>query len=240
MFINRSSGVPLYIQLKDIIIKQLEDNLYMPGDLMPTEADLQEKYSLSRTTVRSSLKELEFEGYLLRYPGKGTIVSHKKNEVSPRKLMSYSEEMLQSGLEPSNKVISLRCVNPSNYIRDRLSLNEEDLVWEIRRLKYADGIPMATDLCYIPVKIINSIERDTIENKSMFDLYNNMGFTPTNANEILSSRLPNAKEASLLEIHTGVPLFVVIRTTYHDQNSTPLEYVITCFRSDRYQYNVEI
>ncbi|MCS7178151.1 MAG: extracellular solute-binding protein [Anaerolineae bacterium] len=73
--IERDSPVPLYHQLKTLIREQIESGLWRPGDRIPTEEELCRIYGISRSPVRQALKELVYEGVLVRRPGAGTFVS---------------------------------------------------------------------------------------------------------------------------------------------------------------------
>ena len=76
--IERESPIPLYYQLKQLLVERIKHNELQPGDIFPTEEQLQKKYQLSRTTVRQALKELEIEGLISRHRGRGTFVSRPK------------------------------------------------------------------------------------------------------------------------------------------------------------------
>ncbi len=78
--IDRGSPVPIYHQLKTLIREQIESGLWKPGDRIPTEDELCRLYGISRSPVRQALKELVYEGVLVRRPGAGTFVS----DSSPR------------------------------------------------------------------------------------------------------------------------------------------------------------
>ncbi len=78
--IDRDSPVPIYHQLKSLIREQIESGLWKPGDRIPTENELCRLYGISRSPVRQALKELVYEGMLVRRPGAGTFV----NDSSPR------------------------------------------------------------------------------------------------------------------------------------------------------------
>ncbi|MGB9776560.1 MAG: extracellular solute-binding protein [Anaerolineae bacterium] len=78
--IDRDSPVPIYHQLKTLIREQIESGLWKPGDRIPTEDELCRLYGISRSPVRQALKELVYEGVLVRRPGAGTFV----NDGSPR------------------------------------------------------------------------------------------------------------------------------------------------------------
>ncbi|HEY53160.1 MAG TPA: extracellular solute-binding protein [Caldilineae bacterium] len=72
--IDRSSPIPIYYQLKVLIQEQIAQGEWRPGEKVPTEAELCERYGISRTPVRQALLELVREGVLTRRAGRGTFV----------------------------------------------------------------------------------------------------------------------------------------------------------------------
>ncbi len=73
--IDKNSPIPIYYQLKELIMKKIENREYKPGDRLPTEQELCEIFNISRTPVRQALNELNYEGILYRRPGLGTFIS---------------------------------------------------------------------------------------------------------------------------------------------------------------------
>ncbi len=73
--IDRSIPVPVYYQLKLLLKKQIEQGQLRSGEKIPTEAELCERYQISRTPVRQALLELTQEGLLTRRAGRGTFVT---------------------------------------------------------------------------------------------------------------------------------------------------------------------
>ena len=74
--LNRDIPIPLYYQLKSILFEKIQNKLYREGDIIPTEAELQETYQISRSIVRQAIAELVQEGWLDRRTSKGTFVTH--------------------------------------------------------------------------------------------------------------------------------------------------------------------
>ena len=74
MSIDRQSRIPLYLQLKDIIIKRIINGEYKPDGMMKTEHELCEEFQMSRYPVRQALGELVEEGYIFRIPKWGTFI----------------------------------------------------------------------------------------------------------------------------------------------------------------------
>ncbi len=78
--IDRKIPIPAYFQLQEYLKKQIQDGVWLPGEKIPTEAELCESYNMSRTPVRQALKELVFEGLLTRTAGRGTFVALQTNK----------------------------------------------------------------------------------------------------------------------------------------------------------------
>ena len=72
--LNRQSFVPLYQQIKDLLLDRMEHGELVAGDLIPSEAKLGAAFGVSRLTARQALYELRVEGYVIREKGRGTFV----------------------------------------------------------------------------------------------------------------------------------------------------------------------
>jgi len=75
MSIDPSQPIPLYFQLKTLLLEAMIRGDYGPGDRLPTEHELCERYQLSRTPVSRALSELAEEGVILRHRRRGTFVN---------------------------------------------------------------------------------------------------------------------------------------------------------------------
>ena len=79
--IDRTIPVPIYYQLKTLVKRQIEEGILKPGDQIPTEEEICERYGVSRTPVRQALLELVREGVLNRTAGRGTFVSFHEGKA---------------------------------------------------------------------------------------------------------------------------------------------------------------
>jgi len=104
--IDFNSRVPLYFQLKEQIKQKIVEGLYKEGDLIPSEREFGDRFELSSTTIRRALNDLVQENFLERKAGKGTFVRLKKVRRDLRKVLGFTQNMLQMGLSPLTQVIS--------------------------------------------------------------------------------------------------------------------------------------
>src|SRR2546423_106504 len=104
--IYRNSPLPRYYQLKEIMRERVRAGEWHPGDLIPSERELGEKYGISRMTARQAITDLVNEGLFYREQGKGTFVSQHKITQQLIRLTGFTEDIRARGQRPSTKVIS--------------------------------------------------------------------------------------------------------------------------------------
>ena len=124
MNFDRQSRVPLYMQLKDLIIKKIQLGEYKPGSMVRTEHELCEEYGISRYPVRQALGDLADEGYIIRVRGRGTFVNTELPDVKNMKISTCANNrilglILPHPLEGVNKTILIgfeKQARERNYI----------------------------------------------------------------------------------------------------------------------------
>ena len=90
--IDKSVPIPLYFQLKELILAEIKEGRYKSGDLIPTEKEISDAFQISRTTVRQAITELVQEGRLYRVKSKGTFVAQPKiTQEFIRKIESFND-----------------------------------------------------------------------------------------------------------------------------------------------------
>lgn len=229
----------LYVQLKDHISERIQNGDLKPGDKLLTENELAEQFGISRATVRHALSELEIEGLIDRYPGKGTIVSHKRPQPEIMKLTSFSQEMLSNGLQPESKVVDMKLVVPPPNVAECFNISKQNKVWLVSRLRLADRKPVALQDLYIPPYLKISVnDLNNLESYYEF-IKNNYGLIPSFATELLSAKSADENDSKLLEINEGDPLIYIWRKTF-DENERVLEVVKIKYVASRYQYHLKL
>lgn len=234
---------PLYYQLKQTILKWIESGEYLPGALLPSEKQLQEMFSISRTTVRLALRELEQEGLVVRSPGKGTFVAQMKMESGPRRLLSFTQEMYNIGLKTTNLVISLQKEKVTGRTGKLLNLGENQEIWHWERIRYADGDPIVTEVDYVPAQLVQTIDSSVIRNRSFYDfLEQEYGIMIAYANERVECHVANMRESKNLNVPKGAPILSIERLTYgyrktRPMETFPVEFVKMSYNAAKYSFN---
>ena len=96
--LDKSVPIPLYFQLKSMLLDAIKRGDYPVDSMIPTEKELSEMFQISRTTVRQAITEMVQEGWLYRVKSKGTFVSRPKiSQDFISRLTSFAEDMKSSG-----------------------------------------------------------------------------------------------------------------------------------------------
>lgn len=237
--INKQSPLPIYFQLEEGIKKQIENGELNSGDMLPSEREYSERFSISRMTVRQAISNLVNEGYLERQRGKGTFIAQKKLEQNLKGLTSFTEDMKSRGMNPETIMIHFTKVQAIPSIAEKLELSIGAPIYEIKRIRLADGLPMAYECLYMSCDLIPALTMD-IAKGSIYDyVEKKAGLEIGKGVQEIEAAIARKKEAEILEIKEGSPILCIQRKTYlRDQRV--LELVYSFYRADRYRFFVEM
>jgi GntR family transcriptional regulator len=213
----------------------IADRLLQPGDLLPSERELSGELGISRNVVRRVISTLEAEGILSTRHGHGTFVP-KELRKSTNSILGFSEEMMRRGMTVGNVV--LRCITrqPTATEAIDLGMNPADMVLELARVRLANDIPIAHELCLVPASSLSKAFDGTT---SLYAEMERQGTRPTRVLQEISAAPADGEVAESLAIDVGVPVLRITRKGF-DRNNTVVEYTASAFRSDRYTWITEL
>ncbi|TMC40709.1 MAG: GntR family transcriptional regulator, partial [Chloroflexi bacterium] len=217
--IYRNSPLPRYYQLKEIMRERVRAGEWQPGDLIPSERELGETYGISRMTARQAITDLVNEGLFYREQGKGTFVSQNKITQQLIRLTGFTEDIKARGQQPSTKVLSAQMCPADETTAERLRIEPGQLLFCLRRLRFADAQPLAIEFSQIYFKGCEKLLEEDLEHNSLYRiLETKYGLPPMEADQELEAGLASNEEAQLLKIPAGSSLLFTRRTTYTDRN----------------------
>lgn len=242
---DRDMPVPLYAQLREALRRDIRERELRPGDRLPTEAQLEASYGVSRATIRQAVGDLEREGLLHRMQGKGTFVATPKIQHVPV-LTSFSELLRSQGHEPSHQLLESSIVPAPGEVAQGLGIDEGEPCRYLWRLFSADGAPVGVSQTWLPLAVVGEvadrrIERGAAEDRSLYELIEEGEDAPVlhHATETINPCSAGPAEAELLGCDTNTPLLKICRSTY-TQADRPLEWTRLVFVPGRYEYRVEL
>ncbi|MCI8475114.1 MAG: GntR family transcriptional regulator [Oscillospiraceae bacterium] len=237
---RKGTGGPKYAYLMGELHELLRELQYAAESCLPTERELCERYRVSRATVRRALEELEKEGEIYRIQGKGAFVRRDQIRQSLNYLTSFSQDMKARHMTGSSQVLAVETVLASARVAEQLQVEEGTSVLLLKRLRLADGVPVAIETCYLECSIGCMVKECIDDASSLYDImFQKCGVKPVSAEQNIKVGLLQPWEKSLLG--EGVPTHALCITRQsRDQNGRIVEYTESKYRGDNYSYQISI
>ncbi len=232
--IDRTSKLPLYHQLYEILRSNIVSGDWQPGDMIPPESELIEQYQVSRTTVRQVLDMLVGEGLIERKQGLGTFVTHPTVEQGLVRIISFTEDMRQRGLEPGTKVLFAGLVPAPPDIAEKLEVKPGEELARLDRLRLANEEPMSIEQsCLVHRYCRGVLEGDYALHPLRETLERKHGIRLVRAKQVIRALLAPREFADTLGIKPKSALLFIERVSYSQEN-IPVEFLRIYYRADRY------
>ncbi|HHY42188.1 MAG TPA: GntR family transcriptional regulator [Thermoanaerobacterales bacterium] len=228
---------PLYKQLKEKIIQDISNQIYKPGDKIPSQNELAKLYDVSRVTVKQALNELIYSGILSAQKGKGTFVKDLPfDKYSNNRLGGFTESIEKIGYKAYTKVVSVTFIDANKYLAGKLQVEIGDPIIHLKRIRMINDVPMSLENSYLNKALINNIEftKEFLENKSLYRLLKEQAKIDFSyAEEKINAVLCDEEASELLKISKDEPILFIKRKTYTKDN-LPIEFCENYVRSDVY------
>lgn len=221
-----------YEQIARYLRELIEDS--DPGDRLPSDAELCERFGVSRITARQAVQTVASDGLIERRRGAGTFVRSKPVERDLGSPLSFSEAMRARGMEASSETLAWGPVDPTEDERQALRLGTKDGVYALERLRLADGTPMAIERAVMPETLALSLEGD-FESGSLHDAFERMGRVPERAHAEVTAHRATKRQRELLGLSSS-GIVICERRTIFDQDHEPLERTVTSYAPNRFSF----
>lgn len=241
--INKYSSVPLYCQLKNLILEKIESGEFRENSKIPSEQEFCEKYDISRPTVRQAINELTASGHLYKLKGKGTFVATRKTHIHIKDYTGFTDSILDSKEPAEKNIVSVEVV----------SSEQEKKLAEVFGLK--PGMPadfaaityinrsdedvISLNTSYIPLFHFPDICEDIKLKKPSHEiLRGKYPLIPSTSKSVLEIIYTDQKDSAYLKVQPGQPLIKVSNILYA-KNGQPVEYIIAKYRADKCRLSFE-
>jgi GntR family transcriptional regulator len=224
---------PRYEQIAEYLRGVVADSA--PGDRLPSDAELCDRFGVSRMTARQAVQLLVMENLVVRRKGAGTFVASVR---VPRQLgspLSFTGSMRHRGMKASSRLLERRQIRPSETERRALGLDSDESAYMLERLRLADDVPMAIERAVMPVSLVESLDGD-IESGSLHLAFEAAGHIPSKALAEVTARPGTKRERELLQLKSSSGVLLCEDRIIWDQNDMALEHTVTCYVADRYSF----
>ncbi len=207
---------PLYQQIKGLITQSLQSGEWKPGELIPSEVELANRFKVSQGTVRKAIDELAAENLVLRKQGKGTFVAtHHEARAHFRFLRLMPDEGVPH--YPDSRIVEVKRLRAPADVARLLDLKSGDAVVFIKRVQAFDGVPTIVEELWLPGMIFKGLTAERlVEYKGpMYGLFESeFGTRMIRATEKIRAVCASEEDAQLLGIAAQTPLLVSERVSY--------------------------
>lgn len=237
--IDRNNPMPLYYQLREIIIDMIDNKELKPGDAIPTERELSEIQGISRVTVRKAIQSLSNEGYLFTEHGVGTFVAEPKSLHTQLGLIGFTDLMEKMGMENRTKLIYFEIKEATIRNRERLNLpDNESKIIDTLRLRIGNGEPILLEREIIPYYMCPDITKEMLEKDSLYKIYREKyGYQLKKAEQIIEPVILNEFESELLKQEKGSLALLIRRTVWLDDGRI-IGYTKGTYSSEKIKYRI--
>jgi GntR family transcriptional regulator, N-acetylglucosamine utilization regulator len=247
--LDRRSPVPFYYQLQEILKQALEHGRWAPGELLPSEAELESAFGVSRTVIRKALDVLEGDGQIYRVKGKGSVVAPPKFRYEA---VAAAQQWMRHDIDPGAvlwKLIHVSSVPGGGYLARVLGLAPTDEVWELVFVSAVGGVPVSLSQMYLRHDASEALDAASraaelptivVDGSDVLgQLQERYGLRLRESDITVESTKANEFEADQLGIGHDTPVFLLsMRST--SATGVPVAFTRTVVRSDHFRFSVAI
>ncbi|MCX7299461.1 MAG: GntR family transcriptional regulator [Rhodobacterales bacterium] len=226
---------PLSQRLRNALVQSIKDGTLPSNRALPSERDLALSLGVSRSTLRSCLKELGDMGLVQTRHGAGTVVTAQIPKALSR-LSGFTEDIRARGLTPTSDILECRTgpVSGESAIHTGMPLGTPVLT--LVRLRRADGEAMSFETAIVPLWAVGEGYDGT---GSLYDRMDAHNARPRRILQTLEAVAAIEEIADLLGIPYNAPVLRIGQVGY-DASGKAVEDAVSWYRGDRYKYVGEI
>lgn len=234
----RDSHVPMHRQLSRQLREAIAKGVYRPGDRIPTEPELVQRFGVSRITARQAVERLAREGLVVRKQGKGTFVSGPLVHHDLHELRGIYDELVEQGLNPETEILEFRQTVAPPRIAERLQSGERKLIhW--RRLYRLNGRPFGVSSVHLDPGG-SEIDRDTVARLPTYSILESvLKLCVDRADVRIRYEHGNAAISRVLGLRRGAPLMVLERVSY-SPDGIAREHTIYYAKAESYEFSLRV
>lgn len=218
-----------YMQIANDFRNQIANGLLKANEQLPFEKDICEKYSTSKMTVKKALDILVSEGLIVKRRGSGTFVkSISENDINNLMVTNQFRGLtaLYSSHKVTSRLLKFEVIASSETVRDKLSLSENEFVYNILRVRYVDDCPYVIENTFMPINLIIGLKKQHAEESIYSYIEGTLKLKIQSSHRIITVQKSDDFQQKYLSLEKSDPVAVVKQVSYLD-NGTAFEYSTT-------------
>ncbi|WP_368654629.1 GntR family transcriptional regulator [Ornithinibacillus sp. 4-3] len=239
MTISRENPIALYLQIAETLKKDIFSEVIQPGKRIGTQKELEERFNVSKITIRKAIEVLENEGLVVTSQGKGTYVRQEKVEQTLDELQSLSDIIKKSGYDPEVKIIKMKKQQTEDSFLVKETTKKIDTL-AIERVHFVEKKPIALAKAYIPWELGKHLSNQELEHYTIYELLENkLGIKLSQAEQAIEACPASEELGKILNVQQDSPLLKASRLTYSTDNQL-VEKIIFYYRYDVFAFKVNL
>ncbi|MCC3295967.1 GntR family transcriptional regulator [Arthrobacter sp. zg-Y411] len=228
---------PLHLQLREHLRAQILNHSLPPGTSLPSEAQLQARFGVSRSVVRQALGALEADGLILRGRGRGsTVAPRREHHRQVHQTSGLSTQVAGTGATVGTEVLRLS-VQQSDAATSVLGTAQ---VISIERLRTADGVPIAVIHTWLPLPQFASLTAADLTNASLHEVMGRKFGVQIASGKRQIRAVPGDRDlAPLLGLKPASPVLLLEGTSY-DADGRAVEVFSTWHHPDHVVFDIDV
>ncbi|MEM7124490.1 MAG: phosphonate metabolism transcriptional regulator PhnF [Pseudomonadota bacterium] len=237
---ERGSGVAMWRQIEDRMKEDIVSGNWKPGDRLPTESELAERFGVNRHTLRRALSALRDDGLVRIEQGRGTFVQDDVIDYAVRRRTRFSENISNLGRQPSGEVVRAETVAADTQAASALEIRRGQKVVLLELLSFVDGRPVSIGAHQFPQTRFRGLDKTYRETGSITKALRQFGVDDYFRKlSRVSARLPEPEDAHLLNMARAQPILYT-ESVNVDRDGKPIEYCIARYAGHRMQLVFEL
>lgn len=210
MTLQRESATSLYEQIARQLLQEIRQGAFGPTGKLPSEAELVERFAVSRVTIRLALGKLGDDGVVERKQGKGTYVAAQQVRHDLDALRSFHESLLLQGLKPSMRLLGHRL----EAVPAELGALFAGQCVSVERLHFVDDEPIAFAVSHL-VSDVAGVDWNEMAEVPLYSVLEQVTGRPVARADIaIRAREADKALAGHLGVKRGTALLVMERTSW--------------------------
>lgn len=248
--IDRATPIPFYYQLQEILKEEIERGTWRAGDLIPSEAQLEQRFGVSRTVVRQALDVLQADGQISRVKGKRSMVTEPKFRWEATIGARDWNQRSSPNAVTIGRLIDARRVHAGGHVTRVLCIEDDRAVFELTFTQEVNGTPVGLSQAYLNPRASAKLEEACSAGGQLpfideqgpdlpDQLANRYGIEVALSQLIVELTQVNEFEASLLNVPIANPAFLLTSLDL-GADKKPISFTRTVIRGDRFRFSFAV
>jgi len=206
--------------------------------VLPSEAQLGERFGVARSVVRQALATLVAEGLIVRQPGRAPIVAPtREHHRLVQRSTGMFDQFAKSGVSLRTQVLGVHSRPPPAAVAAFFGSSQLLL---LERLRYVDDAPLALVHTWLPAHFAPMLAQVDLTDASLHGtLLTHAGLRPGKGRNHIKAVAATSLQATQLDVVQGSPL-LLLEGLGCDQLERPMEYFFTWHRGDQLVFDVDV